>query len=151
MSYRDLPPLDEITPERRDAIIERAAQWLCRAGLGAPAILFIEGNKPFSRIAGNALHLFSPILGVFVPDVDRYGYLLRDPENVEILVHRLQELEEERARQQRLLREERRARARERRLRLEQDRPEVGGEAAPAGGTGTAPGDHDGPGGREST
>jgi len=113
----ELPPLFDITPEKRDQMIEDLVQRITKAGMGTPAILFLSGYKPLGRLGGNALHIFSPFLGVFIPNIDAYGYLLQDPVNLEILIDRLEEIEDERVRQQRALREERRARARERRLR----------------------------------
>lgn len=110
-------PLYEFTPEQRDKMLEEVAQRIGKAGMGTPAMIFLESNKPFSRIAGNALHIVSPAVGVFLPNIDAYGALLQDRENVEILISRLQEIEEERGRQQRALRAERKARAKERRLR----------------------------------
>ncbi len=112
-----VPPLFDITPERRDEMIEDLAQRITKAGMGTPALLFLEAHKPLGRLAGNALHLFSPMLGVFLPSIDQYGYLLQDPQNLEILIMRLQEIEEERGRQQRALRAERKARAQARKMR----------------------------------
>jgi hypothetical protein len=98
-------------------MLEDVAQRIGRAGMGTPAMIFLESNKPFSRIAGNALHIVSPAIGVFLPNIDAYGALLQDRENVEMLISRLQEIEEERGQQQRALRAERKARARERKSR----------------------------------
>jgi len=110
-------PLFEFTPEQRDKMLEDVAQRIARAGMATPAMIFLESNKPFSRIAGNALHIVSPAIGVFLPNIDAYGALLQDRENVEMLISRLQEIEEERGQQQRALRAERKARARERKSR----------------------------------
>lgn len=117
MAGNEIPPLFEMTPERRDRMIEDLAQRVFKAGMATPAILFLEANKPLGRLAGNALHMFSPALGVFIPNIDQYGYLMQDKENIEILIDRLQELEDERVRQERALRQERRERARARKLR----------------------------------
>lgn len=123
-------PLFEFTPEQRDKMLEEVAQRIARAGMGTPAMIFLESNKPFSRMAGNALHIVSPAIGVFLPNIDAYGSLLQDRENVEILISRLQEIEEERGQQQRALRAERKARARERKARakglLTETEPEPG-------------------------
>ena len=112
-----VPPLYEFSPEQRDKMLEDVAQRIARAGMATPAMIFLESNKPFSRIAGNALHIVSPAIGVFLPNIDAYGALLQDRENVEMLISRLQEIEEERGQQQRALRAERKSRVRERKLR----------------------------------
>jgi len=124
----DLPPLFDITPEQRDKMIEDLAQKIFKLGMATPAILFLETHRPFSRIAGNALHVLSPALGTIVPLVDHYGVLLNDPKNLDILIDRLHEMEQERVKQERMLREERRARARARRLKLlgfDPDKPDA--------------------------
>ena len=110
-------PLYAFTPEQRDKMLEDVAQRVARAGMATPAIIFLESNKPFSRLAGNALHIVSPAIGVFLPNIDAYGALLQDRENVDMLIFRLEEIEEERGKQQRALRAERKARVRERKLR----------------------------------
>jgi len=112
--------------------------------MGSAAILFLEAHKPLGRLAGNALHFFSPPIGVFLPTIDEYAYLLQEPENIEILLMRLQEIEEERGRQQKALRAERKARARERKMRA-RGLPSAGEEAGtPAPEAGTPP-DESGP------
>lgn len=120
-------------------MIENLAQRLVKAGMGTPALLFLIANKPLGRLGGNALHLFSPFVGVFIPDIDVYGYLLQDPTNLEIFVDRLQELEEERALQQRALRDERKARAKARKARarglLPPEGPDGAGETPPPEGS----------------
>ncbi len=132
----ELPPLFDMTPERRDEMIEKLAQRITKAGMGSPALIFLEMNKPLGRITGNTLHLFSPFLGVVIPNIDQYGYLLQDPVNLEMLIDRIQEIEEERGRQQKALREERKARARERKLRARGLLPPgaEAGETPPAAG-----------------
>ncbi len=112
-----VPPLYEFSPEQRDKMLEDVAQRIARAGMATPAMIFLESNKPFSRLAGNALHIVSPAIGVFLPNIDAYGALLQDRENVDMLIFRLEEIEEERGQQQRALRAERKARVRERKLR----------------------------------
>jgi hypothetical protein len=140
-----MPPLFDLTPERRDAMIEGLVQRIVKAGMGSPALIFLESQRPLGRIGGNILHILSPFIGVFVPSIDQYGHLLQDPVNLEIIVNRLQELEEERGRQQRALRVERKARARERRLRARGEFPSGGGSG---GGVGAAGGSGDGGAGR---
>jgi len=128
-------------------MIENLAQRVTKAGMGSAALLFLSGYKPLGRLGGNALHLFSPFIGVFIPNIDAYGYLLQDPVNLDILLGRLEEIEEERGRQQKAMRNERKARARERKLRAHglppsgqpgggDTQPSPGGP--PAGGSGEA-------------
>ncbi len=55
-----IPPLFDLTPERRDQMIEGLAQRIVKAGMGSPALIFFESQRPLGRIAGSAIHIFSP-------------------------------------------------------------------------------------------
>jgi hypothetical protein len=59
----------------------------------APAILFLEMNKPVTRLAGNALIVFTPFIAPFVgmDNVHNYSRLLMERENVERLILKLEE------------------------------------------------------------
>ncbi|MEW6032027.1 MAG: hypothetical protein AB1645_03990 [Bacillota bacterium] len=140
--HEGMPPLFDMTPEQRDQIIESVAQRIFKLGMATPAMLFLEGHKHLGRIAGNTLHVLSPGLGVLFPMVDHYGQILQDKDAVMILVERLQELEEERVRQERALRQERRARALARKRRALGLDPEPGPDAGAGGGE--APGGPEG-------
>lgn len=128
----DQPYLFDITPQKRDEMIEFLVQKIVKAGMGTPAIMFLSGYKPLGRLGGNALHVFSPFIGVFIPNIDAYGYLLQDPVNLEILIDRLEEIEEERGCQQKALRNERRARAKDRKQRAQAALPPGAGTAGDA-------------------
>ncbi|MEX2243000.1 MAG: hypothetical protein WD716_04040 [Fimbriimonadaceae bacterium] len=58
-----------------------------------PAILFLEMNKPITRLAGNALIVFTPFIAPFVgmDNVHNYSRLLMERENVERLILKLEE------------------------------------------------------------
>lgn len=122
------PPLYNISAEQRDRMIEEVAQRIFKLGMATPAIIFLDGHRHLGRIAGNTLHFFSPGLGVFVPEIDNYGAVLQEKESVGILVDRLQELEMERAEQERALRKERRERAQARRMKAREAREAAGRE-----------------------
>ena len=77
---------------QREELITRVARAIERWGMTAPAIMFLEANKPISFIAGQLLLVAEPILGFFV-GYDRsrqYALLLEDQESVELLVQRLE-------------------------------------------------------------
>jgi hypothetical protein len=73
-------------------LIERLAQKVSRWGLTAPAILFLEANKPFSFIGSQVLLFFQPLLGFLLGDevIGGYAQLLEDQANVERLLHLLE-------------------------------------------------------------
>jgi hypothetical protein len=83
----------ELSVDQRDLLIERLAQKVSRWGLTAPAILFLEANKPFSFIGSQVLLFFQPLLGFLLGDEIMGGYaqLLEDQANVERLLHLLEQ------------------------------------------------------------
>lgn len=88
---------DELSDEERDAILERIAQGIVRRGMAAPAVLFLELNKPLSFVASQSLIVLTPFLAPFVgiENVYRYSRLLEKRENVERLIERIEQLEHE--------------------------------------------------------
>ncbi len=93
---------DELTDEQRDAILERIAQGVVRRGMSAPAVLFLELNKPLAFVASQSLLVLTPFLAPFVgiENVHRVSRLLEKRENVERLVERIEQLEHERQQEQ---------------------------------------------------
>jgi len=91
---------DELTPERRDELIDWIVERAARGGLLTPAILMIEAHRPLSFVGSQAVHFFSPVLGaIWDPKrVDEIAFLLENRENLDLLIERLQErLDTERA------------------------------------------------------
>jgi hypothetical protein len=83
----------ELSVDQRDLLLERLAQKLSRCGLTAPAILFLEANKPFSFIGSQVLLFFQPLLGFLLDDeiIGGYAQLFEDQANVERLLHLLEQ------------------------------------------------------------
>ncbi len=81
----------------RDALIEMLAQKVHGRGLHAPAILFLEMHRPIAFLTGQSLVLGSGFLApLFGPqNVQKYSKLLEDRANIERLVQRIEELQEE--------------------------------------------------------
>lgn len=88
---------DELSEQERDAILERIAQGIVRRGMAAPAVLFLELNKPLSFVASQSLIVLTPFLAPFVgiDNVHRYSRLLEKRENVERLIERIEQLQHE--------------------------------------------------------
>ena len=82
----------ELSVTQRDLLIERLAQKISSCGLTAPAILFLEANKPLSFISSQALLFFQPLLGFLLGDevIGGYAQLFEDQANVERLLHLLE-------------------------------------------------------------
>ena len=89
---------DELSDQERDAILERIAQGIVSRGMAAPAVLFLEINKPLSFVASQSLIVLTPFLAPFVgiENVHRYSRLLEKRENVERLIERIEQLEHDR-------------------------------------------------------
>jgi len=87
----------ELTPEREQELIENLARRLQRLHLIAPAILFLESNKPVSFIGSQALLFFQPVLRMLSAEsMDEYVALFEQRASVERLIERLEQLADER-------------------------------------------------------
>ena len=78
--------------EAQDRLIESIARRIADWSLTAPAIMFLEANKPFSFIGSQALLFFQPVLGLLIGDetVADYAQFLEDRDNIERLIRRLE-------------------------------------------------------------
>lgn len=83
----------ELSIDQRDLLINRLAQKISSWGLTAPALLFLEANKPFSFIGSQALLFFQPLLGFLLGDeiIGGYAQLFEDQANVERLLRLLEQ------------------------------------------------------------
>ena len=83
----------DLTEEETEELIENLAEQIRKRKLESPSILFLEMHKPISRIAGNALVVFSPFVAPFVgiQNVSNYSQLLTQPGAVERLIVKLEE------------------------------------------------------------
>ncbi len=83
---------EDLTEQETEALLTNLEVQVRKRKLEVPAILFLEMNKPMTRIAGNAMIVFAPFLAPFVgvDNVHNYSRLLMDRENVEKLICRLE-------------------------------------------------------------
>ncbi len=88
---------DEIEPERRDELLDEAAQLVARFEMFTPAILVVDGFRPLSFIASQALHFVAPFANVVTghPYTSEAAYILQDRENLDRFLDRLEELADE--------------------------------------------------------
>ncbi len=89
--------IDDISPERRDEILDFVARKIADYGLITPAIVALEAHKPFSYIMAQGVHFFAPFGAMFMgsPYASEIAYLLEDRENIERLLERLEAISEE--------------------------------------------------------
>ncbi|MFB3909149.1 MAG: hypothetical protein ACE15D_12180 [Candidatus Eisenbacteria bacterium] len=97
------PPPDGVEPDPDEKLLTAVATKIVRMGLAVPAVFFLESSKPLSFVGSQALVFFEPFVKAFlnVASYDRFTALMEDRKNVERLIRRVEELEEERARAER--------------------------------------------------
>lgn len=93
-------PADKPEPGERDILIEELAQKVVDRKLETPVIMFLEMHKPISFLASQAMIVAEPVLvPLFGPEgVRKYSQILDSPENVELLIERIEDLSDERRR-----------------------------------------------------
>jgi hypothetical protein len=102
VSVPTIPPASGLpsglTPAEEDRkLIDAAASRLVRMGLAVPAIFFLESTKPLSYVGSQALVFLEPFVKsvLTVASYDRFVALLEDRSNVEALLRRIEDLDEE--------------------------------------------------------
>ena len=97
-SREPMAPAGDTDP-RRQAMIDRLANWIRSRGLNAPAILFLEISKPLAPVGGQALLLLQPLIGSIGPFrggdgedqvLAEYAALLEDPVSIDQILARLE-------------------------------------------------------------
>lgn len=80
--------------EEAEMLLEKAARVIVRRGLEVPAILFLEMHKPVANLIGHAVWVTMPIWALFwgVGTTNALGELLSDPDRIERLIRRIEEL-----------------------------------------------------------
>ncbi len=78
-------------------LIEKVAQRVVNWRMSIPAIVVLESGKPLSFVASQVLVFFEPIVqSIFtIKDYEKFVSLLEDREKVELLIQRIEELEDE--------------------------------------------------------
>jgi hypothetical protein len=82
------PDYGELSPERRDELIEKIARAVVERNLTAPAIFFLESTKPLSFIGSQVMVFFDPLVrSIFnVRGYDDVRLALEDRENINRLL-----------------------------------------------------------------
>lgn len=89
---------DEDQATGAERIINKVAEHLVQRRLAAPAIFALESMKPLSFIASQGLLALEPFITsvLSIPDYKAFREMLEDRENVETLLQRIEQLEDER-------------------------------------------------------
>jgi hypothetical protein len=82
------PEPGELSPERRDELVEKIARAIVERSLTAPAIFFLESAKPLSFIGSQVMVFFDPLVrSIFnVRGYNDVRLALEERENVERLL-----------------------------------------------------------------
>lgn len=88
---------ESLSEEDIQKVADDIANAVVKRGVVAPAIMFLEMNKPLSFIASQGLIITMPFLAPFIgaDKTGRYSRFFKDSENVERLIQRIEELAEE--------------------------------------------------------
>jgi len=81
-----------LSTEQREAMIEHLAQTIEARGLEAPAILFLEANKPFSFLGSQLLLLSEPLFRILGKGqfAATWAEALEDRDMLERIIRRLE-------------------------------------------------------------
>ena len=99
-AHEDAIRLGLETSEEERAAVEQVATFIVRSGLVVPAILAIEGMRPLSFVGSQMMHVLSPSVTAFLPSHswDALARLLSDRKGIELLLCRIEALDEAKAR-----------------------------------------------------
>jgi len=85
--------------DERDRLLEKMANQVVRRGLAMPAVWMLEVHRPIMPLAGQAGIVFSPFLGTLFAggafDLQKYIKIMQRRENVDRLIHLIDQAEEE--------------------------------------------------------
>lgn len=84
----------EISPEE-EKLAERLADWVVRRRLIAPALMFLEGSRPFTFVGSQVLAFLAPLATLVFSqaDYERLLHLLEKRHSVDLLVGAIEKQE----------------------------------------------------------
>jgi hypothetical protein len=86
----------EPTEEQRNELVEQVAREIQLRGLTSSAVHFLEASRPYRALGANAMLFFDPVLrGIFGGDLAPATELMADDTGIELLIARLEELDDE--------------------------------------------------------
>lgn len=85
----------ELEDDRRDELVESWSRHIVDRGLATAAIFLLEAHKPLSGVGAHAVLAFQPLLTPLVSlNVGELAAFLRSTDNIELLIRRIEELNE---------------------------------------------------------
>jgi hypothetical protein len=91
----------ELDVQRREELVENWARRIVERGLATPAVFLLEAQKPLAGLGAHALTAFAPLISSLLPvNAGELAAFVRDVDNLERLLCRIEQLEEARHQQQ---------------------------------------------------
>jgi len=88
----------EFDEDERDDLVESVARDIQLRGLAGPAVQFLQASRPYRPLDASAMLFFDPVLHhVFGGGSAEVAAILADDDGIELLIARLEELDEEQA------------------------------------------------------
>ena len=110
------PQAMELSPERKQELIDKIAKEIVKRGLETPAIMFLETFKPLSWVGAEfSIVYVMPFVKAYIesPIVDEVVALFHDRNAVEQLIKRIEELVEIEKEKERAIKEARKKAAKD--------------------------------------
>jgi hypothetical protein len=88
--------VQDLGDDQRDDLVEEVAREIQLRGLTASAVSFLNASRPYRPLGANAMLFFDPVLrGLFGGDDVFASEILADDAGIELLIARLEEIDEE--------------------------------------------------------
>ena len=86
----------EVSKERTAELIEKVAMFFAERRLGAPALLFLESFRPLNFIGSQIMYFLTPFANVLFAnrEFEEFAAIMGERENIQLLIKRIDELDE---------------------------------------------------------
>ena len=93
----------EVSKERSRELIEKVAIFFAERRMGAPALLFLESMRPLNFIGSQLMYFVAPFANVVFKgnEFEEFAAVMGERENIQLLIQRIDELDEEYHREKR--------------------------------------------------
>jgi hypothetical protein len=87
----------EISKERALELIEKVAVFFAARRMGTPAILFFESIRPLHFLGSQVMYFLAPFASIIFKhgEFEEFATLMSEHSNVELLIKRIDELDEQ--------------------------------------------------------